>query len=76
MAKLNGDCLSGCNKAHPPYKCPNLVGDVEHQKKTLASLSGRRRYLPVWAITTMDDDDDDVDLIDLYDPENQDSDTD
>jgi len=47
VAKLNGDCLSGCNKVHPPYECPNLVRDVEHQKKTFASLSGRRRYLPV-----------------------------
>jgi len=34
VAKLNGDCLGGCNKVHPPYECPNLVGDVEHQKKT------------------------------------------
>jgi len=76
VAKLNGDCLGGCNKVHPPYKCSNLVGDVEHQKKTFASLSGRRRFLPVWAITTTDDDDDDVDLIDLHDPEDQDSDTD
>jgi len=47
VAKLNGDCLGGCNKVHPPYECPNLVGDVEHKKKTFASLSGRRRYLPV-----------------------------
>jgi len=76
MVKLNGDCLGGCNKVHPPYECPNLVGNVEHQKKTFASLSGRRRYLPVQAITTTDDDDDDVDLIDLHDPEDQDSDTD
>jgi len=76
VAKLNGECLGGCNKVHPPYECPNLVGDVEHQKKTFASLSGRRRFLPVCAITTTDDDDDDVDLIDLHDPEDQDSDTD
>jgi len=51
IAKLNGDCLGGCNKVHPPYECPNLVGDVEQQKKTYASLSSRRRYLPVRAIT-------------------------
>jgi len=36
----------------------------------------RRRYLPVRAITTTDDDNDDVDLIDFHDPDNQDSDTD
>jgi len=47
IAKLNGDCLGGCNTVHPPYECPNLVGDVEHQKKTVASLSGRQRFLPV-----------------------------
>jgi len=76
VAKLNGDCLGGCNKVHPPYECPNLVGDVEHQKKTFASLSGRRRFLPVLAITTTDDDDDNDNLIDLHDPEDQDSDTD
>jgi len=46
-AKLNGDCLGGCGKVHLPYKCPNLVGDVEHQKKTFASLSGPQRFLPV-----------------------------
>jgi len=76
VAKLNGDCLGGCNKVHPPYECPNLVGDVEHQKKTFASLSDRQRYLPVRAITTTDDDDDNVDLINLHDPNDQDSDTD
>jgi len=76
VAKLNGKCLGGCNTVHPPYECPNLVGDVEHQKKTFASLSGRRRFLPVRAITTMDGDDDDVDLINLHDPEDQDSDAD
>jgi len=76
VAKLNGDCLGGCNTAHPPYECPNLVGDVEHQKKTFASLSGRRCFLPVRAITTADGDDDDVDLIDLHDPDDEDSDTD
>jgi len=69
VAKLNGDFLGGCNKVHPPYECPNLVGDVEHQKKTFASLSGRRRFLPVRAITTTDDDDNDVNLIDLHDPQ-------
>jgi len=76
MAKLNGDCLGGCDKVHPPCECPNLVGDVEQQKKTFASLSSRQRHLPVQAITTTDDDDDDVDLIDLHDPEDQDSDAD
>jgi len=76
VAKLNGDCLGGCNKVHPPYKCPNLVGDVEHQKKTFASLSGRRRFLPVPAITTADGEDDKVDLIDLHDPNDEDSDSD
>jgi len=40
FAKSNGDCLGGCNTVHPPYECPNLVCDVEHQKKTFASLSG------------------------------------
>ena len=73
VAKLNGDCLGGCNTVHPPYECPNLVGDVEHQKKTFASLSGWRRFLPVRAITTADGDDDDVDLIDLHDPDDEDS---
>jgi len=75
-AKLNGDCLGGCNTVHPPYECPNLVRDVEHQKKTFTSLSGRRRYLPVRAITTADRDDDDVNLIDLHDPDDEDSDAD
>jgi len=68
--------LGGCGKVHPPYGCPNLTGNVEHQKKTFASLSSKRRYLPVRAITTTDDDDDDVDLIDLHDPDDQDSDMD
>jgi len=76
VAKLNGDCLGGCNKVNPPYECPNLVGDVEHQKKTFASLSGRRRFLPVRAIATADGEDDDVNLIDLHDPDDEDSDTD
>ena len=76
VAKLNGDCLGGCGKVHPPYECPNLTGDVEHQKKTFASLSSKCRFLPVWAITAAGDDDDEVDLIDLHDPDDQDSDTD
>jgi len=76
VAKLNGDCLRGCNKVHPPYECPNLVGDVEHQKKTFTSLSGRRHFLPVQAITTADEDDNNVDLINLHDPDDEDSDTD
>jgi len=75
VAKLNGDCLGGCNKVHPPYECPNLVGNVEHQKKTLASLSSKQRYLPVRA-NAASYDDDDVDLIDLHDSDNQDSDAD
>jgi len=53
-----------------------LTGDVEHQKKTFASLSSKRRFLPIRAITTDDDDDDEIDLIDLHDPDDQDSDTD
>ena len=62
---------------HPPYECPNIVGDVAQQKKTFASLSSKRRSLPIRAITAIDDDDgDDVDLIDLNDPEDQNSDTD
>jgi len=80
VAKLNGECLGGCGKVHLPYECPNLVGDVEHQKKTFASLSSKRRFLPVRAITTEPDDGDDVDLavdlIDLGDPGTEDSDTD
>jgi len=76
VAKLNGECLGSCGKVHPPYECPNLVGDVEHQKKTFASLSSKRRFLPVRAITTASDDSDDVDLIDLGDPGTEDSDTD
>jgi len=76
VVKLNGKCLGGCGKVHPPCECPNLTGDVEHQKKTFASLSSKQRYLPVRAITTTDDDDDDLDLIDLHDPDDQDSDAD
>jgi len=76
IVKLNGECLGGCGKVHPPYECPNLTGDVKHQKKTFASLSSKRRFLPVPAIAATEDDDDDVDLIDLHDPDNQDSDTD
>jgi len=75
-AKLNGKCLGGCGKVHPPYECPNLVGNVDHQKKTVASLSSKRRYLPVRAVTAAADDGDDVDLIDLGDPDAEDSDTD
>jgi len=47
IAKLNGECLGGCGKVHPPYEYPNLTRDVEHQKKTFASLSSKRRFLPV-----------------------------
>jgi len=25
VVKLNGECLGGCNKVHPPYECPNLL---------------------------------------------------
>ena len=74
VAKLNGECLGGCGKVHPPYECPYLTGDVEHQKKTFASLSSNQRFLPVRAITTTNDDDD-VDLIDLHDPDNQEEDS-
>ena len=76
VAKLNGDCLGGCGKVHPPCECPNLVGHVGHQKKTFAGLSGWRHFLPVQAITTADGDDDDIDLVNLHDPEDQDSDAD
>jgi len=76
VAKLNGECLGGCNVDHPPYECPNVVGDVAQQKKTFASLSSKRHSLPIRAITTTDHDDDDVDLIDLHDPDDEDSDTD
>jgi len=54
-----------------------LTGDVEQQKKTFASLSGRRRFVPIQAITVANDDDgDEVDLIDLHDPDDPDTDTD
>ena len=77
VAKLNGECLGGCNVDHPPYECPNVIGDVAQQKKTFASLSSKQRSLPIRAITaTEDDDEDDVDLIDLHDPEDQNSDAD
>jgi len=77
VAKLNGECLGGCNVDHPPCECPNVVGDVAQQKKTFASLSSKRRSLPIRAIAaTEDDDGDGVDLIDLHDPEDQDFDTD
>ena len=61
---------------HPPYECPNIVGDVAQQKKVFASLSSKRRALPIRAITATDSTEDDVDLIDLNDPDNDDSDTD
>jgi len=75
VAKLNGECLGGCNMDHPPYECPNIIRDVAQQKKVFASLSSKRRSLPIRAITATNDDDDDVDLIDLNDPDNQDSDS-
>ena len=76
VAKLNRKCLGGCGKVHPPYECPNLTGDPEHQKKTFASPSSNHCFLPVWAITVTDDDDNEVNLIDLHDPDDQDSDAD
>jgi len=76
VAKLNGECLGGCNVDHPPYECPSIVRDVAQQKKTFASLSSKRRSLPIWAIAATDDDDDDPDLIGLHDPQDQDSDPD
>jgi len=75
VAKLNGKCLGGCNVDHPPYECPKIVGDVAQQKKVFASLSSKRRSLPIRPITATDDNDDDVDLIDLNDPDDQDSDS-
>jgi len=41
VAKLNGGCLAGCEVDHPPYECPNIVGDVAQQKKVFASLSSK-----------------------------------
>jgi len=76
MAKLNGECLGGCNVDHPTYECPNIVGDLAQQKKTFASLSSKQRSLPIRAITATKSDNDDVDLIDLHDPEDHDSDMD
>jgi len=76
VAKLNGECLGGCNMDHPPCECPNIVGDVAQQKKTFASLSSKRRSLPIWAIATKNPHNDDVDLIDLHDPDDADSDAD
>jgi len=76
VAKLNGGCLAGCEVDHPPYECPNIVGDVTQQKKVFASLSSKQRALPIWAITATDSNNDDVDLMDLHDPEDHDSDTD
>jgi len=75
VAKLNGECLDGCNVDHPPYECPNIVGDVAQPKKVFASLGSKRRSLPIWAITATDNNDDNVDLIDLNDPDDQDSDS-
>jgi len=76
VAKLNGGCLAGCEVDHPPYECPNIVGDVAQQKKAFASLSSKRRALSIRAITATDDDNDDVDLIDLHHPEDDASDAD
>jgi len=76
VAKLNGECLGGCNMDHPPYECPNIVGDVAQQKKTFASLSSKRRSLPIRAITMTNLDDGNVNLIDLHDPDDEDSNTD
>jgi len=77
VAKLNGECLGGCSVDHPPYECPNVIGDVAQQKKTFASLSSKCRSLPVRAIATAaDDDDDEIDLIDPHDPDDQGSDAD
>jgi len=77
VVKLNDGCLAGCEVDHPPYECPNVVGDVTQQKKVFASLSSKRRALPIRAITATDgNDNDDVDLIDLHDPEDHDSDAD
>jgi len=77
VAKLNGECLGGCGVDHPPCECPYIVGDVAQQKKKFASLSSKCRSLPIRAIAATEDDDvDDVNLIDLNNPEDQDSDTD
>jgi len=50
VVKLNGECLGGCGKVHPPYECPNLTGDVEHQKKTFASLYPPRKLRTMLAL--------------------------
>jgi len=76
VAKLNGGCLAGCEVDHPPCECPSIVGDVTQQKKVFASLSSKRRALPIRAITATDGNNDNVNLIDLHDPEDHDSDTD
>jgi len=76
VAKLNAGCLAGCEVDHPPYQCPNIAGDVMQQKKVFASLSSKRRSLPIRAITATEGNDDNLDLIDLHDPEDHDSDTD
>jgi len=41
VAKLNGECLGDCDVDHPPYECPNVVGDVAQQKNVFASLSSK-----------------------------------
>ena len=53
-----------------------LSGMLRNRRRPFASLSSKRRSLPIWAITMTDHDDDDVDLIDLHDPDDEDSDTD
>ena len=46
VSKLNGECIAGCSTEHDACTCPNLTGDQDHQKKTFASLSTRRKFLP------------------------------
>jgi len=76
MAKLNGECIAGCGKDDDTYKCPNLKGDREAQKKIFASIGSHWKSFPVWAIT-VEDESDEVDLIDLNDLNDQEgSDTD
>ena len=70
------DALLVAKFTTPPYECPNVIGDVTQQKKAFASLSSKRRSLPIRAITATEGNDDDVDLIDLHDPEDQDLDSD
>jgi len=76
VAKVNGGCLAGCEVDHPPYECPNVVGDVAQQKKVVASLRSKRRSLPIRAIAATDSNGNDADLINLHDPEDDDSDAD